>query len=366
MKRLMFSILLSSCFMFSLAQQVQETVIKGKLDGIKSGRLYLLLSQDAQGVDTLASCDVRKSRFEIKTHISEPLVTQLVLEGYTGGFTVLAEPGARYDAFLSNGDKAYIRGGKLNEAYTQHMKKSDSMRLVIDGLQQRYNEFRTAGKFRSASLVNDTLGRCRKELQQMTRSFLSSHDDLITAYTLYSNIMMKDAGLNETREIYNSMGPGAKATHCARMIKRRIELLEETQNNAVAPDFTAADPLGNPITMSSVPAKVKIIDFWASWCGPCRLNNPALKQLYEDFHDKGLEIIGVSLDNNADKWKGAIEKDDLGWINVSTLCGWTCEIARRYNVKAIPAMFVLDNKNRIIASGLRGKELRTFIEERLK
>ena len=107
-------------------------------------------------------------------------------------------------------------------------------------------------------------------------------------------------------------------------------------------------------------------DFWASWCGPCRMNNPALKALYDEYHCKGLEVVGVSLDHKEDNWKKAVEKDGLNWVNVSTLKGWKCEIAHKYNVKGIPALFVLDSENRIIATGLRGDKLKEFIKEKLK
>ena len=118
--------------------------------------------------------------------------------------------------------------------------------------------------------------------------------------------------------------------------------------------------------MSSVKGKIKIIDFWASWCGPCRLNNPTLRKLYEEYHSKGLEIIGVSLDTNKAAWEKAIEKDGLSWVNVSSLKGWKCEVVPLYSVKGIPALFILDENDNIIATGLKGEQLVTFIQERLK
>ena len=118
--------------------------------------------------------------------------------------------------------------------------------------------------------------------------------------------------------------------------------------------------------MSEVKGKIKIIDFWASWCGPCRLNNPALRKLYDEFHDKGLEIIGVSLDTDGESWKKAIEKDGLIWVNVSSLQGWECETIRLYSVSGVPSLFVLDEYNNIIATGLRGEQLKVFLQENLK
>ena len=118
--------------------------------------------------------------------------------------------------------------------------------------------------------------------------------------------------------------------------------------------------------MSAVKGKIKIIDFWASWCGPCRLNNPALKALYDEFKDKGLVIIGVSLDTSKAAWTRAIEKDGLEWVNISSLQGWNCEVVRLYNVKGVPALFILDEDNNIIATGLRGEQLKSFLQENLQ
>ena len=362
MKKLFLFILLITSHAFALQASAGNIIVKGKIDGIKQGRLYMLARLCEDKTDTLGYCDFKKGKFELQVEAEEPIVAQLILEGYSGGFTLLAEPDVTYKAYLSNGNNFYIRGGNLNDCYTAHMAKSDSMRAIVQALQERYKSLRESKKFRSASLVNDTLRQEQDKLKKMTVDFLSRNDNLISAYTMLSNIEMRDAGLRETRQMYDSMGNGAKGTHCGRIIKERIERMEKTAGGALAPDFTLEDINGNPITMSTVKGKIKIIDFWASWCGPCRLNNPALRKLYEEFHPKGLEIIGVSLDSNRASWKKAIEKDGLEWINVSSLKGWDCEIIRLYNVTGVPSLFILDEQNRIIATGLRGEKLKAFLQ----
>ena len=133
-----------------------------------------------------------------------------------------------------------------------------------------------------------------------------------------------------------------------------------------APDFTVYDRDGNEVHLSDFSGKPVILNFWASWCGPCRLNNPELKKIYEEFRDKGLVIIGISLDDEKEDWEMAIEADGLDWINVSSLKGWDCDIARLYNVKGVPALFILDENNNIIATGLRDEQLKIFLHENLK
>lgn len=366
MKKTILFALLVVCGALNSALNAEELAIKGKIEGIKKGRLYLLARVSEEKTDTLGSCDFKRGKFALEAIAEEPLVAQLVVEGFTGGFMLFAEPGVTYQAYLSEGDNFYIKGGTLNDSYTAHMKVSDSLNVVIAGLQERYDAMRTAKKFRSASLVNDTLRREQEKLRNLTSEFLGNNDNIITSYTLYSNIVMRDANLGETRRMYGTLGEGAKASQYGRMIEERIARMAKTEGGAQAPDFTLPDLQGNMVTMSSVKGKIKIVDFWASWCGPCRLNNPALRQMYEEFHSKGLEIIGVSLDTNKAAWEKAIAKDGLSWINVSSLKGWKCDVVSQYSVKGIPALFVLDENNNIIATGLKGDKLREFLEERLK
>lgn len=364
-KFMLFLSLIVCCAMAAVAQEA-DIVIKGKIDGIKKGRLYMLARSSEESTDTLGSCDFKKGKFELKAVADEPLLVQLVVEGFSGGFTLFAEPGTSYKAYLCDGPDFYINGGKLNSAYTVHMRKSDSLRAVIEELQTTYDAYRSSRKFRSASLVNDTLKREKDYLREFTTGFLADNDNVISAYTIYSNIVMRDAALKETKSMYASLGEGAKNSQYGRMIKERIGRLAKTQGGAKAPDFTLPDAKGNEVTMSTVKGKIKIIDFWASWCGPCRLNNPALKALYEEYHPKGLEIIGVSLDTNKANWEKAIEKDGLTWINVSSLKGWNCDVVRLYNITGVPSVLVLDENNNIIATGLRGEQLKMFLHENLK
>ena len=366
MKKYILSALFVLCCTVASFAQGSALSIKGKVNGIKSGTLYLLAQSSEEKTDTLGSCKIKKGKFKLAATIDEPKFARLVVGGFSGGFTLFVEPGVVYDAYLTDGADYYINGGHLNESYTAHMKSSDSLRLVISGLQERYDAARAEKKFRSASLVNDTLQREKEVLRVMTQNFLQSNDNIITAYTMYSNIVMRDMGLRDTRGIYEAMGDGAKDTQYGRMIKERIDRMMKTQGGAKAPDFTLPDVNGNPVTMSAVKGKIKIIDFWASWCGPCRLNNPELKKIYEEFRGKGLVIIGVSLDDEKEDWEMAIEDDGLDWINVSSLKGWDCEIVRLYNVKGVPSLFILDENNNIIATGLRDEQLKIFLHENLK
>jgi thiol-disulfide isomerase/thioredoxin len=130
-------------------------------------------------------------------------------------------------------------------------------------------------------------------------------------------------------------------------------------------NFSAPNPEGKVTSLKESLGKVTIVDFWASWCAPCRRENPNVVAIYKDLHSKGLNIIGVSLDKDATKWKEAIAKDKLTWTQVSNLKFWDEPIAAQYGVQAIPATFILDASGKIVARDLRGDELRAKIIELL-
>ncbi len=136
----------------------------------------------------------------------------------------------------------------------------------------------------------------------------------------------------------------------------------------IAPDFTSKTPDGKEVSLNQFikGKKLVLIDFWASWCGPCRIENPNVVKLYNDFNGKGLDIIGVSLDKDKDKWVQAIEKDNLKWQQVSNLQYWDDVIAKSYGVQAIPANYLIDEDGTILAKNLYGEELHNKVAELLK
>ncbi len=133
-----------------------------------------------------------------------------------------------------------------------------------------------------------------------------------------------------------------------------------------APEISLINMEGNQINLSDLKGKVVLIDFWASWCGPCRNNNPRLIKLYQKYHDKGFEILGVSIDNNAQDWKQAVNEDHLEWIQVDDKNGWNASTAKVYNVNAIPSSFLIDKDGIIREIDLEGRQLESKIKSLLK
>lgn len=146
-------------------------------------------------------------------------------------------------------------------------------------------------------------------------------------------------------------------------LNQQIASMEAFRAGAAAPDLAGQTPSGTQLKLADLRGKVVLVDFWASWCRPCRMENPNVKKAYAKYSGKGFEILGVSLDNTKDKWVQAIEQDGLPWKHISDLRGWQSEHARLYGVNSIPATFLLDKEGKIIAKNLRGPALEAKLAE---
>ncbi|NLR80716.1 TlpA family protein disulfide reductase [Chitinophaga eiseniae] len=146
-------------------------------------------------------------------------------------------------------------------------------------------------------------------------------------------------------------------------IEKAEVIARKTGIGAVAMDFVQNNANGKPVKLSDYRGKYVLLDFWASWCGPCRAENPNVLDNYERFHAKGLEILGVSLDDKKDAWIKAIKDDGLEWAHVSDLKGWKNEVAKEYNIRAVPSNFLIDKEGKIVAVNLRGEELTSKLEQ---
>lgn len=172
-----------------------------------------------------------------------------------------------------------------------------------------------------------------------------------------------DKYLDLYKNVYAGISTKLPGNKYLSKLKQDIDSYSKIAGGSAAPDFTLNTPEGKPLALSSFRGKIVLVDFWASWCGPCRKENPNVVKLYKKYHDKGFEILGVSLDDSKDKWVSAIKKDGLVWNHVSDLKGWQSEVCPLYGIDAIPFTILLDKDGKIIAKSLRGASLEQKLEE---
>ncbi|MBR5100513.1 MAG: AhpC/TSA family protein [Bacteroidales bacterium] len=203
-------------------------------------------------------------------------------------------------------------------------------------------------------------------IQKAINECIANSPDVEAAAGMF-DIYSRDLSLEEFEAGFNRFSEKVRNSFLAKGAREEIAARKATMPGAVAPDFTLNDPEGNPVTLSSLRGQYVIVDFWASWCKPCRAGMPAMKELYAKYHDKGLEIIGVSDDNNHDAWKKAIEQDQTPWIHVVDEFPEENKPARvisSYGVHYIPSYFLLDKEGKIIGK-MEHEELETKLAELL-
>lgn len=200
-------------------------------------------------------------------------------------------------------------------------------------------------------------------LTNSVRNYMDSTRNDIASTYFFERYLMTNNTLDEVLAYYDNLTDRVKKSAPGLILKQKIEDMQQVNIGGMAPNFELPTPEGNKLSLNELRGHIVLLDFWASWCGPCLAEVPNLKVIYEKYHSKGLEILGVSLDEKEAAWKSAIERKALTWHHVSSLKGWKCPVAKRFKVTGIPRMYIIDPQGKIIAQDLRGEKLATKMDE---
>lgn len=260
-------------------------------------------------------------------------------------------------------DRAVVTGSETHDvlmAFKEFLKP-------IDTKSEQLNEdYRVASANSDTEKMNElreTYEELRRKQIAMIKKFIIKNNESFIAPFLIKGYLYYDMEYPALDSLLTQLSPLVHSSKNYIDLVDRVKKLKSVAIGMPAVDFALNDTMGNPIAISSFQGKILLIDFWAAWCGPCRRENPNMVKLYNDYKNKGFEIIGVSFDENREKWINAIHEDQLTWPHVSDLKGWSSEAGKLYAINSIPATVLLDRQGNIIAKNLRGDALREKLEE---
>ena len=336
--------------------------IRGNMDGISDGWVVLAKVADntLQPVDSVMS---KNGAFNFEGTIEAPEVFYLHFKTDNKYKSFFLEPGSI--AISGNPEKPEITGSEnqaLLDQFNDSLVKFDELMREIS---MQYHEAQMAGNVDIIAQLEAQFGAIENQINQYMIDFVKQHSaQSVAPYILISNSY--NFSLEQLTHIRAALDPSLQSTKYVTALDEQIAKIEKVAIGKPAPLFSQADTAGNMVSLSSFQGKYLLIDFWASWCKPCRGENPNVVSAYLKFRDKNFDILGVSLDRSNEQWLQAVKDDSLIWTHVSDLKYWDNEASQLFAVNSIPANFLIDPQGIIIAKDLRGEDLHAKLAELLK
>ncbi|MEZ4779823.1 MAG: TlpA disulfide reductase family protein [Flavobacteriaceae bacterium] len=345
--------------------------IKGSAYGFEDGTQIFLYELDEnnqpQVIDTLLVTD---QKFEKKFPKVEATALQMLKVGNSSNNIIFFVENENINAqiYADSLAASNVTGGRQNELYNEFTKTLKGFVAEKMSLNQGFQSAQAQkDQELMQSLRSQNLALAEKEKAYKRNFVITNNNSLFSMMLLSELFRQKEFTAEEASEIIGNLTPQMVANPVVSQLMATIEAAKKAEIGGIAPNFEAPTPSGEMLSLKQTLGKYTIIDFWASWCKPCRMENPNVVRVYEKYHDKGLNIISVSLDREGqkDRWLQAIEDDNMNWYHVSNLQFWQDPIAQQYNIRSIPATFLLDAEGKIIDKNLRGPALEQRISQLL-
>lgn len=383
LKLIVLTLIISSC---EQSPKLPEGVYKitGEASGVYNGiRVYLKEKVENRGRSRYVIKDtaiVINEMFEFKGTYDNEVLWYLEGNSMLGNLPlVITNDHIKIDLNKDNMEESLISNSKVNEAIS---KLENNRKKLIQRRRDLFTDYKEK-KDKNASYkveFGKTLKGVTDSINYLDKKFIIENKDNIYCLDLIKKLKKSNITIENIKKLFDNLNSKVKINPIGLKLKNEIDIeiekvkmLQKVSLGKIAPEFKAKNPDGEFVSLSDVKGKYTLIDFWAAWCGPCRKENPNLLSAYDQFHQKGFEIISVSLDGRRGKkegkkaWTEAIKKDGIGdWYHVSNLNYFKCEIAKNYGITSIPSSLLIDENGKIIAKNLRGQALQNNLKKLFK